>query len=76
MNRLTSAEKLTIFSRYIGQKVVINSLTIDNPETIGTLTGIKENALLVNIDGVNRWIPLSDEIDLCDVKLILKPLNI
>lgn len=75
MNRLTSTEKLTIFSRYIGQKVVINSLTIDHPETIGTLTGIKENALLINIDGINRWVPLSDEIDLCDVKLILKPLK-
>lgn len=75
MNTLRSAEKLLVFSRYIGQKVVIRSLTIDSNETIGTLTGIKDNALLVSINGVTRWIPLSDEIDLCEVKLILKPLK-
>jgi len=75
MNALRSEEQLTIFSRYIGQQVVIRSLTFDSDETIGTLTGIKDNALLVNIEGVNRWIPLSDELELCDIKLILKPLK-
>jgi hypothetical protein len=75
MNNLRSAEKLIIFSRYIGQKVVVKSLTIDSAESVGTLTGIKDNALLVDIKGVTRWIPLSDEVDLCDVKLILKPLK-
>lgn len=75
MNILRSAEKLIIFSRYIGQNVVVKSLTIDSDETVGRLTGIKDNALLVNIDGITRWIPLSDEVDLCEVKLILKPLK-
>ena len=75
MNKLRSAEKLIIFSRYIGQQVVIRSLSIDSGETIGTLTGIKQNALLVAIDNVNRWVPLSDELELCDIKLILKPLK-
>ncbi|SDS39937.1 hypothetical protein SAMN05216490_1084 [Mucilaginibacter mallensis] len=72
---LKSAEKLLIFSRYIGQQVVIRNLLIDDIETIGTLIGIKENALLINIDNVNRWVPLSDELELCDIKLILKPLK-
>jgi len=73
---IKSAEKLLIFSRYIGQQVVIRSLSIDdNDETIGILTGIKENALLISIDNVNRWVPLSDELELCDIKLILKPLK-
>jgi hypothetical protein len=72
---IRSAEKLLIFSRYIGQQVVIRSLSIDADETIGTLTGIKENALLISIDNVNRWVPLSDELELCDIKLILKPLK-
>lgn len=75
MNSLTSAEKLLIFGRYIGQKVVINSLNIDSDEMIGTLAGIKDNALLIMIDGINRWVPLSDDVELCDVKLILKPLK-
>lgn len=72
---IRSAEKLLIFSRYIGQQVVIRSLSIDDNETVGTLTGIKENALLISIDNINRWVPLSDELELCDVKLILKPLK-
>jgi len=72
---LKSTEKLLIFSRYIGQQVVIRNLSIDDNETIGTLAGIKENALLINIDNVNRWVPLSDELELCDIKLILKPLK-
>ena len=73
--KVRSAEKLLIFSRYIGQQVVIRSLSIDADETIGTLTGIKENALSISIDNVNRWVPLSDELELCDIKLILKPLK-
>jgi hypothetical protein len=72
---IRSAEKLLIFSRYIGQQMVIRSLSIDADETIGTLTGIKENALLISIDNVTRWVPLSDELELCDIKLILKPLK-
>jgi hypothetical protein len=71
---IRSAEKLLIFSRYIGQQVVIRNLSIDD-ETVGTLAGIKENALLISIDNVNRWVPLSDELELCDIKLILKPLK-
>jgi hypothetical protein len=73
--KIRSAEKILIFSRYMGQQVVIRSLSIDADETIGTLTGIKENALLISIDNVNRWVPLSDELELCDIKLILKPLK-
>jgi hypothetical protein len=72
---ITAAETLIIFSRYIGQQVVINSLLDGGEETIGTFIGIKENALLVNVDTVNRWIPLSDEFRLCEIKLLLKPLK-
>lgn len=75
MKRIKSAEQLIIFSRYIGQQVVINDLLHGNEETVGTLAGIKENALLVTIDNINRWIPLSDDIKLSEVKLLLKPLK-
>ena len=75
MNRVTTAAQLIIFSRYIGQQVVISDSLNRDEETIGTLTGIKENALLVNIDTINRWIPLSDDIKLSDIKLLLKPLK-
>ena len=75
MDRIKAAEQLIIFSRYIGQQVVINDLLNSEEEIVGTLIGIKENALLVNIDNVNRWIPLSDDIKLSEIKLILKPLK-
>lgn len=75
MDKLKAAEKLIIFSRYIGQNVVMNSRLNPDEETLGTLTGIKENALLVAVDDINRWIPLTDDIKLCDIKLLLKPLK-
>jgi hypothetical protein len=72
---MKTAEKLIIFSRYIGQQVVITGRLNHYDETIGTLIGIKENALLISIDNINRWVPLADDIKLCDVKLLLKPLK-
>lgn len=75
MDRIKAAEQLIIFSRYIGRQVVIGDLLDQDEEIIGTLIGIKENALLVNIANVNRWIPFSDDIKLSEVKLLLKPLK-
>lgn len=75
MNRITTAEQLIIFSRYLGQQVVIKSLLNEGNEVIGTLKGIRQNALLVDIDEVNRWIPLNDNFKVCEVRLLLKPLK-
>jgi hypothetical protein len=75
MNGVTTTEQLIIFSRYIGQQVVIKSLLNDGEETIGTLKGIRQNALLIDIDQVNRWIPLNDNFKVCEVRLLLKPLK-
>jgi len=75
MDKIKAAGQLIIFSRYIGQQVVITGLLNSEEETVGTLIGIKENALLIAIDGINRWVPLSDDIKLSEVKLILKPLK-
>lgn len=72
---IKTAEQLIIFSRYIGQQVVIKSLLNNDNETIGTLKGIRQNALLIDIDNTNRWIPLNDNFKVCEVKLLLKPLK-
>lgn len=74
MTRVSASEQLIIFSRYIGQQVVIKSF-LNDEENIGTLKGIRQDALLVAIDDVNRWIPLNDNFRVCDVKLLLKPLK-
>jgi hypothetical protein len=75
MGRIKAAEQLIIFSRYIGQQLVIGGLLNRDEETVGTLIGIKENALLITISGINRWVPLSDDIKLSEIKLLLKPLK-
>jgi hypothetical protein len=74
MIRISSSEQLIIFSRYIGQQIVITNLLNDD-ESVGTLIGLRQNALLVETDEVNRWIPLNDNFKVCDVKLLLKPLK-
>ena len=75
MEQIKASEQLIIFSKYIGQQVVVNSLLNDEDETIGTLTGIRQNALLIDIDGVNRWIPMNDDFKICEIRLLLKPLK-
>ncbi|RYY35559.1 MAG: hypothetical protein EOP46_09645 [Sphingobacteriaceae bacterium] len=75
MKEVKAAEKLSIFSRYIGQRVLINSFLNNDNDVVGTLQGVRDNAVLVEIDGFNRWIPVYDEINLCDIKLLLKPLK-
>lgn len=74
MERISASEQLLIFSRYIGQQVVVRSL-LNDEESIGILKGIRQNALLISIDDVNRWIPLQDNFRVCEVKLLLKPLK-
>lgn len=75
MNRITITEQLIIFSRYLGQQVVIKSLLNEDNEVLGTLKGIRQNALLVDIDEVKRWVPLNDNFNICEVRLLLKPLK-
>jgi hypothetical protein len=74
MVRINTQEQLIIFSRYIGQQVVITNL-LNHDEGVGTLAGIRQNALLIETDEVNRWIPLNDNFKVCDIKLLLKPLK-
>ena len=75
MEQIKAAEQLIIFSRYIGQQVVVKSLLNNDNEVIGTLMGVRQNALLIAIDNVTRWIPLNDNFKVCEVRLLLKPLK-
>lgn len=74
MIRATAAEQLIIFSRYIGQQVVITNF-LSGEESLGTLKGIRQGSLLITIDDVNRWVPLNDNFRVSDIKLLLKPLK-
>jgi len=74
MDLLNTTEQLIIFSRYIGQQVMITSL-LNDQITFGALTGVKQNGIQVNIDNITRWIPLTDNFKVCEIKLLLKPLK-
>lgn len=74
MDLISTADQLIIFSRYIGQQVMINSV-LNNEISVGSLMGVKQNGILVSIKGVNRWLPLYDDFKVCEIKLLLKPLN-
>lgn len=74
MDSISATDQLTIFSRYIGQQVMMNSL-LNDEVTIGTLTGVKQNAIMVTINDISRWIPVYDNFTVCEIKLLLKPLK-
>ncbi|SDG74212.1 hypothetical protein ACRQ5D_01280 [Mucilaginibacter sp. P25] len=75
MKQVSVIAQLVIFSRYIGQQVMIISLLNNSEVNIGVLTGVKHNAIAVSIDDVIRWIPLYDNFKLCEIKILLKPLK-
>lgn len=75
MKRISVADQLIIFSRYIGQQVMIISLLNNSEVSIGILNGVKHNAIAVSTDNIIRWIPLYDNFRLCEIKLLLKPLK-
>ena len=75
MEKLTVPEKLKIYTRYIGQKVLLIGSENINEEQIGILTGIKDSGVQVRINNLNRWIPLYDDFELYEIKLLLQPLS-
>lgn len=74
MKNLSVPDLLIIFSRYIGQQVLIFS-NLNDKMSIGTLTGVKSDAIAITVDEVNRWIPLHDNFKLCEIRLLLKPIR-
>jgi hypothetical protein len=75
MNNLTASERLKIYTRYIGQKVLLISTESVIDEQIGVLTGVKNSGIQVTVGETNRWIPLYDDFELYKIKLLLKPLS-
>jgi hypothetical protein len=74
MNNLSVSDQLIVLGRYIGQQVLISS-NLNDKISIGTLTGIKSDAIAVSIDGISRWVPLHDNFKHCEIRLLLKPLS-
>jgi len=75
MAKLSISDRLKVYTRYIGQTVVLISRNGCSEEQVGVLTGVKEFSIQLNIDNHSRWIPLYDDFDLYDIKLVLKPLR-
>jgi len=75
MDKLTASERLKIYTRYIGQKVLLINAEEMIQEQMGILSGIKDSGIQVTINNYNRWIPLYDDFELYHIKLLLKPLS-
>lgn len=75
MEKLKVSERLKIYTRYIGQQVLLISSENTYEKKLGVLTGIKDTAVQVRVDHINRWIPLYDDFELYEIKLLLKPLS-
>lgn len=75
MNKLSIAERLKVYTRYIGQRVILTGQDVNAENQLGILTGVKENSIQLNINNQSRWVPLYDDFELYDIKLVLKPLK-
>jgi hypothetical protein len=75
MKTLTTTEQLQIFNKYIGQPVIIRSLTGSYEDRVGILTGVKENGVQVKIAGSSQWVPVYEDFPAWEIKLLLKPLK-
>jgi hypothetical protein len=75
MSILQASERLKIYTRYIGQKVILIDPNAMVTGQVGLLSGIKTSGIQVTIDGCNRWVPLYDDFQFYEVKLLLKPLS-
>lgn len=75
MTNLSISDRIKVYTRYIGHKVVLISGNGYSERQIGILTGVKEFSIQLSIDGQSRWIPIYDDFDLYDIKLVLKPLR-
>lgn len=76
---ITPKIKLSLFTRYIGQPIWIRSLSgylyEKEPEhQVAILSGIKEDAIQIQSDALKYWIPIEQDLNYYEVKLLLKPL--
>ncbi|WP_423148618.1 hypothetical protein [Rubrolithibacter danxiaensis] len=70
---LTISERLQIYTRYIGQKVILIHKYFGYREVMGILTGINSQEIQVSIDNQDYWIRIYDAGP--EIKLFLKPLS-
>ncbi|MBC8052607.1 MAG: hypothetical protein H7Y13_06045 [Sphingobacteriaceae bacterium] len=75
MIRLSIADRLKVYTRYIGQKVILTGKEATFGSEEGVLTGVNTSGIQVNINRQSRWIPLYDNFELYEIKVVLKPLR-
>jgi hypothetical protein len=75
MDKLTASERLKIYTRYIGQKVLLINAEEMVEERVGILSGVKDSGIQVSFNDCSRWIPLYDDFELYQIKLLLRPLS-
>ncbi|MFD2163534.1 hypothetical protein ACFSJU_14085 [Paradesertivirga mongoliensis] len=75
MVELSISDRLKVYTRYIGHKVILTSKEVGVDTVEGVLMGVNSHSIQISIEKQNRWIPLYDNFELYDIKLVLKPLK-
>ncbi|HEY0056724.1 MAG TPA: hypothetical protein VGB63_15325 [Pedobacter sp.] len=75
MVKLSNSEKLKIYTKYIGQMVILKDKDADVIDQVAKLTGINSKSIQVTIHNQSRWIPLYDDFEIYEIILLLKPLK-
>ena len=70
---LKAADTLQVFFKYIGNQVWIHYQ--NGTDSFGILSGVKLDAVQININGQARWFPLYDDFKPYTIKLLIKPLS-
>lgn len=76
MIKLTISERLKIYTRYIGQMMILKRRDLASGEQIVRLTGVNTTAVQVTAQHNSRWIPLYDDFEIYEIQLLLKPLRL
>ncbi len=77
MNRIIDIKtRLQVFSKYIGQQVWIENIDgSERKHLIGTLTGVKSDAVEIKSGDFRQWMIVHDKLTCYNIKLLLKPLS-
>lgn len=75
MVELSISDRLKVYTRYIGHTVILTGKEAGFQTIEGTLIGVNSNSIQISIESQKRWVPIYENFELYDIKLILKPLK-
>ena len=75
MVELSVSDRLKVYTRYIGQRVILTGKETEVETLEGIITGVNSRGIQINVENQTRWVPIYENFELYDIKLVLKPLK-